>query len=128
MTCSPLDVDHHHVRIGRADVVLDHQAIAAARRGRAEAGMVELERRRALHPGHERCDQGAVAVTEAVGARAVDRFGRDLRLQPVQRLVRVHDDEVHAVAALPLGSGQPVDLDRGDAVAAHFAHGFTLRS
>ena len=42
---SARDMDHQHVRIGGADVVLQHQLVAYPGGRGGQAGVVELERR-----------------------------------------------------------------------------------
>ena len=55
-----LDVDHDHMRVRSADVVLDQQPAPRAGGGGVQAGMAELQPRGAAQPGHEGRHQRAV--------------------------------------------------------------------
>ena len=52
-----LDADDEHMRIGRADVVLDDEARRREPRGGFEPRMIEFETARALEPAHEGGDE-----------------------------------------------------------------------
>ena len=110
-----VDLDHQHVRVVGADVVLDQQLVAVARGGRVEAGVVELERRGAVQPAHEGGDARAVAVVarQLPAVRAVDAVGGQPGRQAIERLVQVHHHDVQAVAARALAMGQRLDLRGG---------------
>lgn len=103
------DVDHQHVRVGGADIVLQHQLVAHPRRGGGQAGMIEFERRRAVEAFHESGDQHAVGVAYAIGTAAVDGFAGEARLQDVQRLVHVHHQQMQAIGAGTVARSQRQD-------------------
>ena len=72
---------------------------AGARRGRPQARVVELERRRAVQPAHERRDErGPAGPARRPRRRRASRPRR--RAAAVERLVHVHDEQVRAVAAV----------------------------
>ena len=87
-----------------------HQPVARARGGGAQAGVLELERGRAVHPAHERRDEPAVAGGDAVGVGAVDDLRGHALLEAVQRLVHVHHEAVHGVDAVLAAGGDRADL------------------
>ena len=116
MTLLPLDVDDQDVGLGHADVVLDHQPLAAAGGGRPQARVIELEFARLVDAGHEGGDQRAVVLAHPVDLGAVDRLGGELLLEPVQLLVQVHDQQVQTIAHVPLPGGEPVDVVPGDPI------------
>ena len=103
-------LDDEDMRLGRADIVLDQQRLAGAGGDGVKAGMIEFERRRAVHPGHERRDRGAIGLAEAVGPGAGDLHRRDGALQPIDLLVQIHDEKVDAIARLGTRRGQRRDL------------------
>ena len=113
----PFDMHDEHMRVGRADVVLDGEAGADAAGGRFEPRMAESELRGAVEAAHEGAHAGAAGIVEAVHARAVDVFDRGRRGDPVQRLVQVHDEQMQAVVAPAPRRGELGDLTMGDAVA-----------
>ena len=99
-----------------ADVVLDQQPVPVAGGRGVQARMVELQRAGAVQAAHEGRHARVVPAVrrQLPGAGAVDRFGREPRSQPVERLVQVHDRDVQAVAvfAAPVGqAGQRVAVD-----------------
>ena len=62
--------------------------------------MLELQRRRLIHPAHESLHQRPLGGFDRVDPRAVDRFDGDRGLQPVEGLVHIHHHQVRAVAVL----------------------------
>jgi hypothetical protein len=62
----PVDAYHQHMGIGRADIVLNEQAAVVLGCRRAEAGMVELQRRRAIDAFHEGLDAPPSLFRKAV--------------------------------------------------------------
>jgi hypothetical protein len=112
-----LDVDDQHVGVGRTDVVLDDEARLAPRRGRAEPGVLEPERCRATQAAHERLHDGAVAGLEFVHGGAVEYLSREDALQPVERLVHVHHEQVRTVARVALDARQRIDAAAADQFA-----------
>ena len=65
-----LDRDHHHMRVGFADVVLDGEPRARARGGGGKAGMIEFQLAGRFQPAHESLDRGAVLFQQAIHMRA----------------------------------------------------------
>lgn len=95
-------MDHNHMCIRRADVVLNYQAVSSPGCCRAEARMVEFQRRGTIDAGHERAYQRIVARAEIVSGRALDLLLREADLQCIELLVQIHDQPMQAVAALPV--------------------------
>jgi len=111
-----LDMHDEDVGVGGADVVLQHQGVARARRRRAQAGMVELQRQGLVHAAHEGADEGAVLAADVVGLGAVDHFGGHPGLEGVEHLVHVHHQQVQAVGLFAVARGHGGDLLAGDEV------------
>ena len=95
--------------IGFPDVVLYEERLAAARRRRGKARMVEFERRGLPHAPHEGVDERAVAGREPVDRRPRDLLFRGQRLQSVDLFVQIHDEQVDAVARSRPARGQGGD-------------------
>ena len=93
----PLDMDDQDVRLGQADVVLDHELVAGPGGRGAESRVVELEFLGPVDARHERPDQRSIPLVHTVDAGAVDRLGGDLLLESVQFLVKIHDQQVQTV-------------------------------
>jgi len=104
------DADHHHMRFGLADVVLDGETVAGSRGGRREPGMTEFQFARRADPAHEGLDRGAVLWLEPMHVGTRQHLFRMLHGQAVQRLVQIHHQPVQAVAAGARDSGQPGDV------------------
>ena len=119
-------LDHQHMRVVGADVVLDQQVRAVAGRGGVEAGVVELEGAGAAETAHEGGDAWAVLRADLPGVGAVDHLAGERGREAVQRLVQVHHQQVQAVvgvlaalAAVAVGQrAQVVGAERGAAVFA----------
>jgi len=95
-----IDMNDEHVRGRLADVVFDDERRSAARRHRTETGMAELEGLGLVDAAHERADERTIARREPVGLRALDLVRRERRLEPVDGLVQVDDEQVRAVRPL----------------------------
>ena len=63
--------------------------------------MIELQPRRAVHPGHEGRHHGAVGGVQPIGRSAVQRLLRHRGLQGIQPFVQVHHEMMQAIRALP---------------------------
>ena len=100
---------HQHVRVGGANVVLQHQRIAASHRRGAKPGMVELERCGGVQATHEGADARPVGFADGKGLRAVDGLARQRHLQGVELPVQIHDQQVEAVTAFALGMRHGVE-------------------
>jgi len=107
--------DHHDMRIGLADIVLDHEPVADAGGRRVQAGMVEFQAARAREPAHEGFHRRPVARQQAVTPGAGEIFFRMFGRQPVQGFVQVHHQPVQAVAFVK--AGQPAHQGERHAVA-----------
>jgi len=70
-------MDHQHVRICRADIVLDDQLFADPGYGCSQAGMFELEETRPVNPFHKCSDKCPIFTPQAVGQRTVNALGGD---------------------------------------------------
>ena len=116
-----LDADDDHVGVGRADVVLDHEATGAAHRRRIETGMVEFQRARAFEPAHEGGDERLVLGAKSIGERAGDGVLGALRGEPVERLVQIHHQTMQAVGLAD--RDEPCDAGLGDALAGRIEPG-----
>ncbi len=103
------DVDDNDMRIGRADVVLDDKPAAAARCGGAKAGMAESQAARPVEPAHESPDTLLFGGRQPVHPRSRQRLDGGLRLDPVQRLVHVHDEQMLAIGTSGAGRGHGGD-------------------
>ena len=99
----PFDRHDEHVGLGHPDVVLDEQTPGNAGRGRSEAGMVELQRRGSMKAGHERGDELAVVVVDAVDGGTLEGLGGDLGLEPIERAVTVHHEQMQRIADRAVG-------------------------
>jgi len=107
-----LDLDHQHVGVVGADVVLQQQAGAVSGGGGVEPGVVELERAGGVEPAHEGGDARAVERIDLPHVGAVDGLAGELRSEPVERLVQVHHQQVQAVVLAALAAGERVELGR----------------
>ncbi len=66
---------------GRAEIVLDQQGAAGARRRCRQTGVVEYKRGGFLDASYKRGDQRPICFRDAISLRAVDFFGRYVGLQ-----------------------------------------------
>jgi hypothetical protein len=92
-----IDGDHQDVRIGRADVVLDHETRLATNGGGIEPRVVEFEPARALKPAHEGGDEWLILGVKTIGERAGNALLGALRGHAVERFVQIHHQAVQAV-------------------------------
>jgi hypothetical protein len=100
--------------IGRADIVLNEQAAVVLGCRRAEAGMVELQRRRAIDAFHEGLDAPPSLFRKAVHPGAGNGLHRGRGLKLVDGAVGIHDDEVEAVARLAVPRSECRDQIAGN--------------
>ena len=107
-----LDLDHQHVGVVGADVVLQQQAGAVAGGGGVEPGVVELERAGGVEPAHEGGDARAVERIDLPHVGAVDGLAGELGGEPVERLVQIHHQQVQAIVLAALAAGERVELGR----------------
>ena len=103
------DMNHQNMRIGGADIVLQYQFAADPGSCGGEAGMFEFQRAGGRHAGHEGGDQRAVAVADVIHAGAVDGLARHFDLEPVQRLVHVHHQQVRRITTAAIARGHRLD-------------------
>ena len=92
-------MDDEHMRIRGADIVLNDEAFARPRRRRAEARMAESQAARSIQAAHKRFDPALFQRPKPMHARPGHDFNSRLRLEPVERLVYIHDQKVLAVIA-----------------------------
>ena len=112
-----IDGDDDDMGVGFADVVLNRQPVAGARRRGREAGMTEFEFFGRGDAVHERFDRRPVFVAQAVDMGAGDHLLRVRGGELVQRLVQIHHQAVQAVAAAVEQAGQSCDFGKADIVA-----------
>ena len=110
------DIDDEHMGIGGPDLVLQNQLAVRFGSGRAQAGVIELERLGAMQTRHEGRNQLASLLRELEDSGAIQVLGGDLGLEMVERLVQVHDQQVHAVATAAITVGEPIDERAADAI------------
>ncbi len=110
--------DYQYVCCGRAEIVLNKQGAARACRYCRQTGMVELKRSGFFDASHKRGDQRPIRFRDAISPGAVDLFGRYVRLQPVQFLVQIHDQQVKAVTR-----SRPAGRHRRNGFSAHHVIG-----
>ena len=95
-----LDFDDQHVRVGRPEVVLDHETLARPGGRRTKAGVIELELGGPVHPAHEGSDERPVGRRESEDVRPVEVLGCDARLEALEGRM---DVDTQAVEAVPRG-------------------------
>ncbi|MBZ9797269.1 hypothetical protein [Mesorhizobium sp. ES1-4] len=100
------------MRVVRADVVLNEQAVAVACRGCFQAWMVELQRSRAVEALHESGNKRSVLLGQLPDMGAIDRLVGEMRRQLIERLVQIHDQQVEAVFVTAFAAGQGLQLRR----------------
>ena len=107
-----LDLDHQHVGVVGADVVLQQQAGAVAGGGGVQPGVVELEGAGGIEPAHEGGDARAVERIDLPHVGAVDGLAGELGGEAVERLVQIHHQQVQAVVLAALATGERLELRR----------------
>ncbi|HUH95001.1 MAG TPA: hypothetical protein VL742_17885 [Casimicrobiaceae bacterium] len=81
--------------------------------------MIELERRGTAHAAHECSDERSVCSLDAIDARAFEGFAGDFALERIERLVRVHDQQVQRIASFAGARGKFFDGHRVHLVAGN---------
>ena len=61
--------------------------------------MTEGQNRRAIASGHKGFDAGACPIADMMDTRAVDGLHRHFGSELIDGLMRIHDEEMHAVGA-----------------------------
>ena len=92
-----LDMDDDHMRIRRADIVLNNQPPARSCGSGSQSRMPEFQFRCTIDPGHEGRDQRAIRLRQSVGRCPIQGFLGQRRLHRVQSLMQVHHQTVQAV-------------------------------
>ena len=94
----PLYPDDEHVGFGQSDVILDEETPGSPCRRRSKTRMIELQCCGSMKPRHERNDELPVVIVDPIDRRAIKSLRRDLGLEPIERPVTIHHQQMQRVA------------------------------
>ena len=103
-----------NVCVGGADVVLDEKQPAVLGRRGAEARVIEFQRCGAIEAFHEGPHQRSPPLRQSVNPRSLQCLVGSLRLQLVDAAVRIHDEQMQAIAALAIARCHRIDAVSGN--------------
>jgi hypothetical protein len=81
--------------------LLNDQPASAASGRRAETRVIEFEGRRGVHTPHERADERAIGLRQAIDAGALERLLGESALHLIELFVEIHDQQMEAVGLSP---------------------------